>query len=49
MNWAAHCEEEISNWAVFLPTLNPLYQVVKNEAYNPFADLSIEKKGDGYR
>ena len=49
LNWAAHCEEEISNWAVFLPTLYPLYQVVKNTRYNPFTDLSIEKKGDKVR
>ena len=49
LNWAAHCEEEISNWAVFLPDLYPLYQVVKNTNYNPFADLSIEKKGSEFR
>ena len=47
--WAAHCEEEIANWGVFLPTLYPLYQVVKNTAYNPFTDLSIEKKGNKFR
>lgn len=49
MNWAAHCEEEISNWGVFLPTLYPLYQVVKNTNYNPYADLSIEKKDNKFR
>lgn len=47
--WAAHCEEEISNWGVFLPTLYNLYRVVKNTDYNPFADLSIEKRGNGFR
>ncbi len=41
--WAAHCEEEISNWAVFLPTLYPLYKVVTNTDYNPYTDLSVEK------
>ena len=49
MNWATHCEEEITNWGVFLPTLYPLYQVVKNTNYNPFTDLSIEKKGNEFR
>ena len=47
--WAAHCEEEISNWGVFLPTLYPLYQVVKNTNYNPYTDLTIEKQGDDVR
>jgi hypothetical protein len=47
--WAMHCEEEITNWGVFLPTLYPLYQVVKNTNYNPFTDLSTEKKGNKFR
>jgi hypothetical protein len=45
--WANHCEQEISNWAVFLPDLYRLYRVVKNTAYNPYADLSIEKNAEG--
>jgi hypothetical protein len=47
--WAAHCEKEIANWGVFLPTLYTLYRVVKNTAYNPFTDLSIEQKENGFR
>lgn len=43
--WAAHCEEEIGNWGVFLPTLYNLYKVVKDTRRNPYADLSIEYKG----
>ncbi|MGD9210029.1 MAG: hypothetical protein PVI90_04605 [Desulfobacteraceae bacterium] len=44
LNWADHCEEEIGNWAVFLPSLYSLYQVVTNTKYNPYTDLSVEKK-----
>ena len=47
--WAEHCEEEISNWGVFLPTLYPLYKVVKNTKYNLFTDLSVEKVGNEYK
>ncbi|MCF8094939.1 MAG: hypothetical protein K9J79_06210 [Desulfobacteraceae bacterium] len=43
--WAQHCEEEIGNWGVFLPTLYNLYKVVENPAINLFADLSLEKTG----
>ena len=49
MVWAAHCEEEISNWEVFLPTLYSLYKVVANTDYNLYADLSIEKAGNKVR
>ena len=49
LNWAAHCEEEVGNWGVFLPALYPLYQVVKNTDYNPYADLSIEKYHNKFR
>jgi len=49
LNWAAHCEEEVDNWGVFLPALYPLYQVVKNTDYNPYADLSIEKYHNKFR
>ena len=49
MVWAAHCEEEISNWEVFLPTLYSLYRVVTNTNYNPFADLSVEKTESGLK
>jgi hypothetical protein len=49
--WARHCEQEVGNWGVFLPTLYRLYRVVENPAYNPFADLTVEGSGDslGYR
>lgn len=47
--WAAHCEEEITNWGVFLPTLYPLYQAVKNTQYNPYTDLSIQKTSNDCR
>jgi hypothetical protein len=43
--WAAHCAEEIGNWASFLPQLHSLYKVVNCPNRNPFADLSVEGKG----
>ncbi len=43
--WAAHCAEEIGNWAVFLPQLFTLYKVVDCPRRNPFADLSVTGKG----
>lgn len=43
--WAAHCEEEIGNWGVFLPTLYNLYMVVTDTNRNPYADLSVTCKG----
>lgn len=43
--WAAHCEEEIGNWGVFLPTLYNLYRVVADTNRNPYADLSVTCKG----
>ena len=43
--WAEHCAEEVGNWGEFLPQLYNLYKVVKNTAYNPYADLSVEGKG----
>lgn len=43
--WAAHCAEEIGNWAVFLPHLFTLYKVVNCPRRNPFADLSVTGKG----
>jgi hypothetical protein len=47
--WARHCSEEIGNWGVFLPRLHDLYRVVESSATNPYADLSIERTGDGVR
>jgi hypothetical protein len=44
MVWAKHAVIEIKNWGVFLPQLYKLYQVVKNIEYNPFSNLSIERK-----
>lgn len=43
--WAAHCDEEIGNWGVFLPTLYNLYKVVTRTDINPYADLSVAEKG----
>jgi hypothetical protein len=43
--WAAHCAEEVGNWAVFLPQIYKLYQVVTDTARNPCADLSVEGRG----
>lgn len=43
--WVDHCRQEIRNWGVFLPDLYRLYRVVTNPAYNPFADLTVERKG----
>ena len=42
VTWAEHCQEEIGNWEVFLPTLFQLYRVVTNTEYNPYANLEIE-------
>lgn len=47
--WAQHCAEEIGNWAHFLPDLHRLYLVVESPAYNPFADLSVERAGGRIR
>lgn len=47
--WAAHCEEEIGNWGVFLPKLYDLYRVVTNPETNPFADLTVEGNGADLR
>lgn len=44
--WAAHCGEEVGNWGVFLPQLYRLFSTVTNTAYNPYADLSIESRGN---
>jgi hypothetical protein len=43
--WAAHCEEEIGNWGVFLPALYNLYRVVTSTVTNPFSDLSVTETG----
>jgi hypothetical protein len=43
--WAAHAATEIGNWAVFLPDLFRLYQVVTDPRRNPFADLSLAGSG----
>ena len=43
--WAAHCAQEIGNWAVFLPRLYDLYKVVTDTRRNLFADLSVTGKG----
>jgi len=45
MVWAKHCIGEIGNWGAFLPQLYKLYQVVKNPAYNPYTDLTVEGTG----
>jgi hypothetical protein len=45
--WAAHCDEEIGNWGVFLPDLYNLYKVVTRTDINPYADLSVTEKGKG--
>ena len=44
--WAAHAATEIGNWAVFLPDLYRLYQVVTDPRRNPFADLSLTGSGE---
>ena len=45
--WATHCEEEIGNWEVFLPTIYNLYLRVTNTETNLLTDLSVEGKGQG--
>ncbi|MFT3906379.1 MAG: hypothetical protein QM718_08750 [Steroidobacteraceae bacterium] len=47
--WAAHCAQEIGNWAAFLPQLHTLYEVVKDPRRNPFADLSVAGRGAAAR
>ena len=47
--WAKHCAEEIGNWGVFLPQLYELYKAVPRGARNPFADLSVERRGGSLR
>jgi hypothetical protein len=44
--WAAHCAQEVGNWAEFLPQLYQLYQVVTNTRLNPYADLSVAGQGE---
>ena len=43
--WAKHCAEEVGNWGVFLPDLYRLYQAVPRGPRNPFADLSVSRRG----
>lgn len=43
--WAAHAATEIGNWAVFLPDLYRLYQVVTDTRRNPFTSLSVAGRG----
>lgn len=45
--WAAHCAEEVGNWGVFLPDIYRQYRVLTNPLFNPYADLSVEGKGEG--
>jgi hypothetical protein len=47
--WAKHCAEEIGNWGVFLPQLYNLFKVVTNTEFNPYADLTVEGKGENLR
>ena len=47
--WAKHCAEEIGNWGVFLPQLYELYKAVPRGPRNPFADLSVERRGGSLR
>src|SRR5215218_5665571 len=47
--WAKHCAEEIGNWGVFLPQLYELYKAVPRGSRNPFADLSVERRGGTLR
>jgi hypothetical protein len=47
--WAAHCAEEVGNWGVFLPVLYGLYRVVEDPRWNPFADLSVQGRGESLR
>jgi hypothetical protein len=43
--WAAHCLQEIGNWAHFLPQLYSLYLVITDTRRNPYADLSVVGRG----
>ena len=47
--WAKHCAEEIGNWGAFLPQLYELYKAVPRGPRNPFADLSVERRGGTLR
>jgi hypothetical protein len=44
--WSKHCEEEIGNWAAFLPELYNLFKVVENTDHNHFTDLTVEGHGE---
>lgn len=49
VTWGEHCQEEIGNWEIFLPTLFQLYRVVTNTDFNPYANLEIEPIEDNFR
>jgi hypothetical protein len=43
--WAKHCAEEIGNWGVFSRSCTSCTRRFPRGARNPFADLSVERRG----
>ncbi|MEM2718714.1 MAG: hypothetical protein QXJ13_05690 [Candidatus Bathyarchaeia archaeon] len=43
--WAPHCQEEISNFQVFLPHLYRLWSVVEDPEINPYFSFEVVKEG----
>lgn len=43
--WSRHADEEVGNWAEFLPQIYKLYSVVKNTKVCPFFPLKVERSG----
>ena len=43
--WAAHANEEVGNWEVFLPTLSHLYRVITDPEIAPYYSFRVEGTG----
>ena len=43
--WAAHANEEVGNWEVFLPTLMRLYRVITDPEICPYYSFRVEGSG----
>ena len=43
--WAAHANEEVGNWEVFLPALVRLYRVITDPEIAPYYSFRVEGSG----
>jgi hypothetical protein len=43
--WAAHANEEVGNWEVFLPDLVRLYRVITDPEIAPYHSFKVEGAG----